>query len=192
MEISGITSTRNCRWGIPDQRSSDYDGPPHGAWFCLTPIFTPTIPMPESTTSTCLNCTADSLRQYLGQTANLPDISDPDLDLEVLDAPDTIVQDAVIEFRISAYGFKNRMKHKYTKVSDTEIVAEQIDGPTRKWIHTQTIASTGETTCELVDHIEFEPPGGMLGFVMTADKILESIQDGMDHRYETLQEKLDG
>lgn len=148
--------------------------------------------MPESTTSTCLNCTAEALREYLGQTANLPDISDPDLELEVIDAPDTVVQDAVIEFRISAYGFKQRMKHKYTKVSETEIVAEQIDGPTRAWIHTQTVTSTGPSTCELVDHIQFEPPGGMIGFVMTEDKIRDSIQDGMDFRYETLQEKLNG
>lgn len=148
--------------------------------------------MPESKTSTCLNCSAETLRAFLGATANLPDISDPDLELEVLEAPDTITENAVIEFRISAYGFKQRMKHQYTKVNDSEIVAEQIDGPTRAWVHTQSIGSTGPSTCELVDHIEFEPPGGMLGFVMTAAKIQESIQEGMDFRYETLQEKLGG
>lgn len=147
--------------------------------------------MPQSTTSVQLQCSAETLRSFLGQTCNLPEISDPELDLEILEAPDQISEGATIEFRVSAYGFKQRITHKWTAVSDTEIVAEQIDGPTRKWIHTQTIKPTGDTSCELTDQIEFEPPGGMLGFVMTEAKVLDSINDGMDFRYETLQEMLE-
>ena len=146
--------------------------------------------MPTHTSSTTLPCSLAVARDFLGKTAHLPDTSDPDLELEVLNAPEDIVADSVIEFRISAYGFKQTMKHRYVDVSDVLIVAEQIDGPTRSWVHRQKLADNGDGTCTLTDEIEFEPPGGMLGFVMTAGKVLESIQGGMEHRYETLIERL--
>lgn len=148
--------------------------------------------MANFTSSTQLKCSAQVLRLYLGATANLSKISDPDLDLEVLTAPDHVAEGAVIEFRISAYGFKQRMQHRYIEVTESEIVAEQIDGPTRAWKHRQSIVATSESECTLTDQIDFEPPGGMLGFVMTEGKIKDSIQDGMDFRYETLQEILEG
>ncbi|MFY9253309.1 MAG: hypothetical protein WAO83_07630 [Fuerstiella sp.] len=144
--------------------------------------------MAQHITSAQIKCSAAALRAYLGATANLTKISDPDLDLEVLNAPETIAEGALIEFRISAYGFKQRMQHKYTEVSETDIVAEQTDGPTRAWKHRQTITAVSDNECTLTDQIDFEPPGGMLGYVMTAAKIKDSIQDGMDYRYETLQE----
>ena len=147
--------------------------------------------MATFTSSTTVKCSASVLREYLGTTANLSKISDPDLDLEVLNGPEHATVGELIEFRISAYGFKQRMQHKYIEVSDSEIVAEQVDGPTRAWKHRQSIVAVSETECKLTDQIDFEPPGGMLGFVMTEAKIKGSIQDGMDYRYETLQELLE-
>lgn len=145
--------------------------------------------MPTVETSSQLNCSAKQLRDYLGCTANIPEISDPELELEVLNADETVTESGIIEFRISAYGFKQRIQHRYTEVSDQRIVAEQVDGPTRAWKHIQQIVSTDDG-CQLTDTIEFEAPGGMLGFVMTAAKIEESIRDGMEHRYETLNDVL--
>lgn len=147
--------------------------------------------MPVSESSTVLNCSAIALREYLGRTENLPSISDPDLQLKVIKADETVSDGSVIEFCITAYGFKQTMQHRYVSVSDLEIVAEQIEGPTREWVHRQIISDNGDGSCSLTDRIEFEPPGGMLGFVMTADKITESIQEGMEFRYEALKEILE-
>lgn len=148
--------------------------------------------MPEVTTESEIPCSAQQLRQFLGQTSNLLITSDPDLDLEILSAPEVIAEGERIEFRISAYGFKQRMEHQYVRVSETEIVAEQIEGPARAWKHTQVVqAGEAPAKCQLVDRIEFEPPGGMLGFVMTEDMIRQSISDGMEFRYEALQQAFD-
>ncbi|MCA9050018.1 MAG: hypothetical protein KDA89_14880 [Planctomycetaceae bacterium] len=146
--------------------------------------------MHEFTSSSVLPCTAAQLREYLGRPANLPQISDPDLELEVLSAPELVHVDAVIEFRISAYGFKQRMQHRLIHVSDLEIIAEQIEGPTRSWIHRQTIVSAADSTagCTLTDHIQFETPGGMLGYLMTPERITESLEQGMAFRYDALKE----
>ncbi|MCP4509538.1 MAG: hypothetical protein GY826_24445 [Fuerstiella sp.] len=142
--------------------------------------------MPDFTASTTLRCSAAAVRQYLGATANVPSISDPELELEVIDAPEQVASDAIIEFRITAYGFKQRMKHRYVEVGEMEIVAEQVEGPTRTWVHRQSIAANDDGTCLLTDHVEFEPPGGMMGFVLTEASIRESLDDGMQFRYEAL------
>jgi hypothetical protein len=39
----------------------------------------------------------------------------------------------------------------------------------------------------LINRIEFEPPGGLLGFLVTEDKILETLDDGFDFRRTALQ-----
>ncbi|GAB5441432.1 MAG: hypothetical protein Fues2KO_17810 [Fuerstiella sp.] len=147
--------------------------------------------MATHTSSTVLHCDLQKVRDYLGQTSNLLKTSDPELELEILNAPEEISEGAVIDFRISAYGFKQSMQHRYVEVSDQEIVAEQTDGPARAWIHRQSLADNGNGSCTLTDRIDFEPPGGMLGFVMTEAKIRESIEDGMEHRYEVLKEDLE-
>lgn len=147
--------------------------------------------MPDFKSSTTLKCSAKALREFLGKTANLPAISDPELCLEVLKAPEVVTADTVIEFRITAYGFKQRMQHRYVEATENRIVAEQIDGPTRAWRHTQTVDANDDGTTTLTDEITFEPPGGMLGYIMTAAKISESLEDGMAYRYETLAEHLE-
>jgi len=142
--------------------------------------------MPEFKASTTLRCSAAALRQYLGATANIPSISDPDLELEVLEAPEQVTADAIIEFRITAFGFKQRIQHRYVEVGETEILAEQVEGPTRMWVHRQSIVLNDDGTCLLTDLVEFEPPGGMMGFVLTEASIRQSLEDGMQFRYEAL------
>jgi ligand-binding SRPBCC domain-containing protein len=146
--------------------------------------------MPEFSAKTILQCNAAALRDLLKAPHELPRISDPELELEIIEAPAIISEGDEIEFRISAYGFKQRMKHRYVVVTENEIVAEQLEGPARMWRHTQTILEHDDGTCRLSDHFGFEPPGGMLGFVMTEAKIRESLEEGMTFRYESIQEIL--
>lgn len=146
--------------------------------------------MPQFTASTELKCSAAALREYLGQTEKLPTISNPDLQLKVISAPEMVAADTEIEFQITAYGLKQTMKHRYTVADEGRIVAEQTDGPTRSWVHTQTIEET-ENGCILTDIIDFEPPGGMVGFVMTEARIRESLEEGMEFRYDALAEILE-
>ena len=142
--------------------------------------------MSESKTASVLECSAAQLRAFLGCTANLPIISDPELELEILSAPEIVTLGQRIEFRITAYGFKQRATHEYVIVEELQITENQVDGPLRAWNHAQQIEVVSSTQCRLHDHIIFEPPGGMLGYLLTESKVLASIQDGMQIRYETL------
>ncbi len=141
--------------------------------------------------STILTCPPPALRVFLGCPSNLPQISNPDLELEVLAAPPQVIAGERIEFRITAYGFKQRATHEYLIASEEMIVESQIEGPLRAWKHSQRIEMAGAGHCRLIDEVEFEPPGGMLGFLLTEARILESLQEGMDFRYSVLQELIE-
>ncbi len=79
-------------------------------------------------TSAVLPCSAAALRQFLGCPANLPEISDPDLELQILSAPETVQAGARIEFRIMSFGLRHRMAHEYRQVTETEIFEVLVDG----------------------------------------------------------------
>ena len=142
--------------------------------------------MPEFLSSSILECSAEKLRRFLGRTANLPQISNPDLELEILSAPEIVTLGKRIEFRITAHGFKQRATHEYVSVEELQIIEDQVDGPLRAWKHAQQIEIIAASQCRLTDRVEFQPPGGMLGYLLTEARVLAAIQDGMQIRYEAL------
>ena len=142
-------------------------------------------------TSPILTCVPSALLTFLGRPANLPQISNPDLELEIVKAPPEVMVGERIEFRITAYGFKQRATHEYLTTSEILILESQIDGPLRAWQHSQKIQIVSQDSCRLIDEIEFECPGGMLGFLLTEARIKESLEEGMEFRYSTLQELIE-
>lgn len=141
--------------------------------------------MAEFQMTSNLPCSAEALRAFLGAPANLPNITDPDMELEVLEAPEVVTEGAEIEFSIMAFGFAQRMRHRWIKVTDHLIVAEQVDGPARSWRHEQEITDA-EDGCVLTDRFQFEPPGGMMGRVITADAIAQSLAASTETRHRLL------
>lgn len=144
--------------------------------------------MPLFTSSAELNCAAGVLRAFLGTPANLPKIANPDLELELISAPPVVSVGELIQFRITVMGFKQRSTHRYLEATPERIVEEQTDGPMKAWKHSQLIEPLSDTSCRLTDVVEFERPGGMLGFVLTEDRVRESLEEGMTCRYDALRD----
>lgn len=147
--------------------------------------------MPSYQSSVILNCSLAGLREFLGRPANLPQVTDPELELRILAAPEIVTSGEKIEFRIMAYGFKQRATNQYTIVTETEITEEQLEGPLRSWVHRQVFCTLEDGRTQLTDSVDFEPPGGMLGFMLTEARIRESLAEGMQARYEALTDLVD-
>lgn len=135
-----------------------------------------------------LPCSAQALRRFLGRPANLPQITNPELELEIVAAPEEVAVGETIEFRITAYGFKQRATHEYTEVTDSTIVESQIDGAMRAWTQSQRIEPLSPGACRLTDEFDFERPGGMMGFLLTEARIREALNEGMEFRYSVMKE----
>lgn len=145
--------------------------------------------MGQFTLSATFECAPTTLRDYLGTTANFPSITDPDLEFEIVEAPEVVTQGQEIAFAIITSGIRQVLRHRWTIVNELQITAEQVMGPTQSWLHDQIIVPTAEG-CELQETINFEPPGGMLGFVVTEEAILESLVHGTTIRHQLIAQQL--
>ena len=134
-------------------------------------------------------CCPATLREYLGSVSNFLLITDPELEIEIIESPEVVTAGEEISFSIVTSGFRQVLRHRWTTVTDSQIVAEQVMGPTQSWHHAQTILAAAGG-CSLEETITFEPPGGMLGFVVTEDGILESLSTGTAIRHQLIAEQL--
>ena len=80
------------------------------------------------------------------------------------------------------------MTHEYKAVTDLEIHECLIDGPMPAWHQHQRIQVLGDRECQLTDEVLFQLPGGLMKFVLTEERIRESLTSGMAYRYATLQD----
>ena len=67
---------------------------------------------------------------------------------------------------------------------------EQRRGPFRSWKHTQRFEPTAEGGVRVTDEIEYEPPGGMLGRLATAEAIGRELERAFSYRRERVTEML--
>ncbi len=136
---------------------------------------------------TNLECCPESLFEFLLRPANIADISDPDLGLTFVQAPEVVEQGSRIAFEIQGYGRVQRITHEITDVTPThQIIEVQIDGPMRAWTHRHLFRDT-ENGTEMLDAIEFTPPGGIIGLMMSEDRIIDSLERGFFYRQQQLQ-----
>lgn len=138
--------------------------------------------MPEFESSVDLPCTAAQLFDFLIRPANLPKVSPKELQIQLIEAP------AVIELgsRITVVGRRWGIAQQMT----TEVVAfetehlltdEQRTGPFRSFRHTRIIDPLGESV-RLMERIEFEPPGGLVGLFLSASRIREGLAELAGYR----------
>jgi ligand-binding SRPBCC domain-containing protein len=67
----------------------------------------------------------------------------------------------------------------------------QVEGPFGKWVATHRFEAVPEGT-RVSDHIQYEPPGGLLGLVLTAAFIERDLQRIFAYRTAKLREPLAG
>ena len=143
--------------------------------------------MGQFSLSANFECAPATMRDYLGTVSNFSLITD--LEIEILEAPEFVTAGEEISFSIVTGGFRQVLKHRWTKVTDSQIIAEQVMGPAQSWEYTQTI-SPAAGGCLLQEQILFEPPGGMLGVMVTEVNIMESLRTGTAIRHQLLAEQL--
>src|SRR5262249_40299477 len=92
--------------------------------------------------------------------------------------------------RVRRWGVSRQVASAITELeAPRRIVEEQTDGPFRAWRHAQELRPTATGTL-LRDVIDYEPPGGMLGLLMTAGAIEADLERAFAWRTERLRERL--
>src|SRR5262249_50066389 len=127
---------------------------------------------------------------FFRDPANLVRVSPPELHMELVEGPESLEAGARVVIRGRRWGIPQRIISEVTafepNVAFTDV---QVEGPFRKWSHTHRFAAVpGGTRVE--DEIEYEPPGGLLGFVVTAGMIERDLTWIFEYRTKKLAELL--
>ena len=134
----------------------------------------------------------DASLRFLRQPANFLKLFPADvtgkLDIKL---PDTLTKGAILEFNIRAMGNQFHIVHEIIDFAENErIVAQQVKGPFKLWIHHQLFKDAPQDDTLLTNAIQFEPPGGLMGFVVTRKLITEQLTQWINHGHELLRQSL--
>jgi ligand-binding SRPBCC domain-containing protein len=147
--------------------------------------------MPVFETSVTLDCPRERAFDFLLRPANIARISPPELGLAFTSAPEVVELGSRIEFKVQGFGKVQTLVHEITGLVHPEKITEtQIRGLFSRWVHEHLFETNASGQVVVTDRIEFEPPGGLLGFLVTAGRILDQLEEGFDHRHEQLQKLL--
>jgi ligand-binding SRPBCC domain-containing protein len=134
---------------------------------------------------------ADVLFSLLLRPTNLPLLAPADVNLRVLTAPEVLTFGARITVQTRRWGIAIRLTTEVTAlIADRLLVEEQRQGPFRRWVVTRTLEPLSDGATRLIETVDFDPPGGLLGLRATAARIEADLAEMFAHRDRKLAEWL--
>jgi ligand-binding SRPBCC domain-containing protein len=148
--------------------------------------------MPALEAKVSIRCPVDKVFDFLINTENLPKIIPDELKLKVVNAPPQLALGSRMEFQILAFGPPQSVVYEVTEFARPHrFIETQVKGMLPRYVHEHILSAGEDGHVLLVDRIEFEPPGGLLGFMLTADRLRTSLQSGLVHRHNSLKRHLE-
>lgn len=133
--------------------------------------------------------TFDYLRQPKNFLKLFPDSATKHLGVRL---PDILNTGERLEFNFTAFGTKMQIVQEITDLRHPEhIIARQLKGPFRLWIHEQRYADAPDGSTLLTNLIRFEPPGGLLGFIATRKLITAHLDEWLTEGHERLRQTME-
>jgi ligand-binding SRPBCC domain-containing protein len=144
-------------------------------------------------TSVILECSPDVAFAYMISPVNHEKLSPPDVGLRFVNPPATIELGSQFEFKIQAWGTVQTSRHEIIQFERPTLYIEKaIRSPMKSYWHEHRFEIDANGLTKMTDRIEFTPPGGILGLLVTEDKILDNLEDGFYFRHQVLQKLLKG
>jgi ligand-binding SRPBCC domain-containing protein len=148
--------------------------------------------MPVLEASVSIGCSAEKVFDFLTQSANFMHLVPQDLKLTVLKAPTQLELGSRLEVQILAFGPPQNVIYEITDFSRPDRFTEtQVKGILPRYVHEHVLATDSNGSVLVTDRIEFEPPGGLMGFMLTPDRLKTSLDRGLSHRHSALKRLLE-
>jgi ligand-binding SRPBCC domain-containing protein len=129
---------------------------------------------------------------FFSRPANLPKISPPELHMKLLSGPEQLHLGAFLTLQGRRWGISQRIVSEVTVWEpEQRFVDEQREGPFQKWIHSHQFETLPDGGVRVTDRIDYEPPGGMLQFILTAEAVERDLKWVFTYRREKLTQVFD-
>jgi ligand-binding SRPBCC domain-containing protein len=126
--------------------------------------------------------------EFFLNPANLVHVSPPELHMRLVEGPARLRLGSVIVLQGRRWGVPQRVVSEVTAFElGASFVDEQRQGPFRRWKHLHRFVAVPDGT-RIADHIDYEPPGGLLGLVVTPQVLERDLHWVYGYRCEKLRE----
>lgn len=148
--------------------------------------------MPTFETSTVIQCRVETAFEFLARPANVVKVTRPEVQLTLVEFPEYLEKGSRLKFQLAGYGPVQHFEHEITQFEpNRRFVEEQVTGPLQSFVHEHVVEPSGTEQVAFIDRIDFEAPGGLLGFIVTDDRIRESLQANFEFRHQALKSLLE-
>src|SRR6476620_10861909 len=140
--------------------------------------------MPIFESRTDLPASVEQVFDFIIRPANLQAIAPPEMQFVFVEPPEVITLGSRLTCKAQAYGMIQTLNYEIVELNEPNQFREKmVEGPLQLWLHDYIVEKhPTEPFVTLINRIEFEPPSGFLGFIVTEDKIMEALEDGFDYR----------
>jgi ligand-binding SRPBCC domain-containing protein len=146
--------------------------------------------MPVFECRTALDCSPERVFDFITRPANMKAISPSEVDLVFVEAPEVISLGSKLVFKVQGFGVVQQLEHEIIEFNPPHGFREKMTkGPLPHWQHDYLLEPDANGVT-LLNRIEFEPPGGLLGMIVTAQRMLNHLEEGYAHRSEALKKAL--
>lgn len=143
--------------------------------------------MPLFETQVALACPPESLFDYLIRPANVMNLNPPDMNLTLLEAPEIVGEGSQVRLQVEAFGYKQQLLHEIINFQRPGgFLLREVEGVLKKFEHLHRLEGGPNGTTIFIEQVEFEAPGGMVGFLLTETKIREGMEKNFGFRHEEL------
>jgi ligand-binding SRPBCC domain-containing protein len=125
-------------------------------------------------------------------TENLLRLTPPEFRLSLIEGPDRLGPGVRLTLKGRRWGISHLAISEITTfVQGKSFVDQQVQGPLGKWLHTHVFETIPGGT-RVRDQIDYEPPGGMLGLVVTGSFLERDLEGIFAYREGKLRALLGG
>ena len=148
--------------------------------------------MPHFEATTFLSYPVAEVFDFLTRPASLIEGTPPEFSMRLVQGPERLRLGARMVLQARRWGFSQRIVSEVIAFEPNELIIEEWrEGPFPKWVHTHCLEAVPGGT-RMTDRIDFEAPGGMLGFLLTPESIENELQELFAYREQRFKELFDG
>jgi ligand-binding SRPBCC domain-containing protein len=147
--------------------------------------------MPRFVTAVDLSVPLNQAFAFFRNPVNLIRVAPPALQLQLESGPAEVQLGSQMTLVGRRWGLRYRSVIEVIAFEpDACFIEEQMEGTFRKWIHAHRFRAFADGATRVLDEIDYEPPGGMLGLLLTPAAVEHELKEYFHHRNGALAEIL--
>ena len=151
--------------------------------------------MPEARYAVALAAPAAEVWDFLIRPAEVVTVTDPGAGVRLISGPDVMALGTANELEVTGFGLPQRVVYEVTRFAPPAgdaagtFTETMTRGPMTTFENEHAVTPRPGGGCEATDIFRFDPPTGLLGFVLTEARVRGELESAMAYRHAALVER---